>query len=119
MKKDNSDLTPCHHKKETDFKCSIGFAMTAIGSKWRAIILWHILKDQPIRYGELKKSIPHISHKVFSQELKRLERDGLIARQVYDTNPPKVEYLITEKGKTLENILTELCNWGKTYMPLK
>ncbi|KAF5032973.1 putative HTH-type transcriptional regulator YtcD [anaerobic digester metagenome] len=103
-------------KKQKDFSCSIGFSMTVIGSKWRAIILWHILKSQPIRYGQLKKSVPKISHKMLSQELKKLEMDGLIERTSYPTIPPKVEYITTEKGKSLEGILTELCMWGKKYM---
>jgi DNA-binding HxlR family transcriptional regulator len=90
--------------------------MTVIGSKWRAIILWHILKAGSIRYGELKKSIPKISHKVFSHELKNLEMDGLVERIVYDSNPPKVEYLATARGKSLESILTKLCEWGREYM---
>lgn len=102
--------------KNNDFKCSIGFAMTVIGSKWRAIILWHILSQQAIRYGELKKGIPNISHKVFSKELKTLEKDGLINRVVYDSNPPKVEYSATTKGQSLEKILRELCDWGKNFM---
>ncbi|MBV7271868.1 helix-turn-helix transcriptional regulator [Clostridiaceae bacterium UIB06] len=51
-------------KRQKDFKCSIGFSMTVIGSKWRSIVLWYILKEQPIRYGELKNLIPNISHKV-------------------------------------------------------
>lgn len=105
-------------KKQKDFDCSIGFSMTVIGSKWRAIILWHILKKQPIRYDELKKSIPNISHKVLSQELKNLETDNLIERIAYATIPPKVEYIPTERGNSLENILTELCLWGKKYMNL-
>lgn len=107
---------PNHTKRQKDFNCSIGFAMTVIGSKWRAIILWHIIKSTPIRYGELKKSIPKISHKILAQELKKLELDGLITRIAYTTIPPKVEYIATDKGKTLENILRELCIWGKKYM---
>ncbi|PJI08587.1 MULTISPECIES: winged helix-turn-helix transcriptional regulator [Clostridium] len=107
---------PNQKKRQKDFNCSIGFAMTVIGSKWRAIILWHILKAQPIRYGELKKSIPNISHKILSEELKKLEADSLIARIPYATIPPKVEYKPTDRGKSLENILTELCIWGKKYM---
>lgn len=103
-------------KRQNAFNCSIGFAMTVIGSKWRAIILWHILKTPPIRYGQLKKSIPNISHKVLSQELKSLEMNGLIERVAYATIPPKVEYLPTDRGKSLKNILTELCLWGKEYM---
>ena len=107
---------PNKTKRQKDFNCSIGFAMTVIGSKWRAIILWHILKTPPIRYGHLKKSIPNISHKVLSQELKNLEMDGLIERVAYATIPPKVEYLPTDRGQSLKNILTELCLWGGKYM---
>ncbi|ARE59899.1 transcriptional regulator [Flavonifractor plautii] len=99
-----------------DFDCSLGFAMTVIGSKWRAIILWHIMKNSPIRYGRLKSQIRGISHKVFTEELKQLEEDGLIKRSAYATIPPKVEYTITELGKTLEPILSDLCNWGRTYI---
>lgn len=107
---------PNQKKRQKDFKCSIGFTMTVIGSKWRAIILWHILKNEPVRYGQLKKSIPNISHKILSQELKNLEMDCLIKRIAYAVIPPKVEYIPTERGKSLENILTELCKWGKKYM---
>lgn len=107
---------PNQKKRQKDFKCSIGFAITVIGNKWRAIILWHITKSHPLRYSQLKKSIPNISHKVLSQELKNLENDGLIERIAYPTIPPKVEYILTERGQSLENILTELCLWGKKYM---
>lgn len=112
----NSKEFPNLQKRQKDFNCSIGFAMTVIGSKWRAIILWNILKNQPIRYGELKRNIPKISHKILSQELKRLEADRLINRISYDEIPPKVEYTATERGKSLSNILNELCIWGKKYI---
>ncbi|MBE6069567.1 MAG: winged helix-turn-helix transcriptional regulator [Clostridium lundense] len=116
MEKNIIEEFPNQKKRQKDFKCSLGFAMTVIGSKWRAIILWHILKDHPIRYGQLKKSIPNISHKVLSQELKNLEMDSLIERIAYATIPPKVEYIPTDRGKSLENILADLCLWGKKYM---
>jgi DNA-binding HxlR family transcriptional regulator len=116
MDKDTIEEFPNQKKRQKDFKCSLGFAMTVIGSKWRAIILWHILNTHPIRYGELKKSIPNISHKVLSQELKNMEMDGLIERLVYAKIPPKVEYLPTTRGKSLKNILTDLCLWGREYM---
>ena len=116
MDKKKIEGFPNQDERQKDFNCSIGFAMTVIGSKWRAIILWHILKSQPIRYGGLKKSIPNISHKILSQELKNLESDGLIERIAYATIPPKVEYVPTDRGKSLENILSELCIWGKKYM---
>lgn len=110
---------PQQEKRQKDFTCSIGFAMTVIGSKWRAIILWHILKKPYIRYGELKRTIPNISHKVLAEELKKLEADNLINRISYPSNPPRVEYVPTERGTSLEGILKELCAWGKEYMPAK
>lgn len=102
-----------NHRKTSD--CSLSFAMTIIGSKWRAVILWNIMKVSPIRYGKLKSQIQGISHKVFTEELKHLEADGLIKRTAYPTIPPKVEYAITELGRTLEPILSDLCNWGRKY----
>ncbi len=119
MDKDILKEFPNQEKRQKDFNCSIGFAMTVIGSKWRAIILWHILNSHSIRYGQLKKSIPNISHKILSQELKNLEMDSLIERIAYATIPPKVEYITTSRGKSLENILTELCFWGKKHMNMK
>lgn len=112
----NTEEFPNQQKRQQDFNCSIGFTMTVIGSKWRAIILWHILNSQTLRYGQLKKSIPKISHKILSQELKRLEDDNLIKRVAYPTIPPKVEYSLTERGLSLETVLFELCEWGKKYM---
>ena len=99
-----------------DFHCSLGFAMTVIGSKWRAIILWHILQAPGIRYGKLQKAIPHISHKILSHELKCLELDHMLVRIPYATIPPRVEYKATPKGESLRDILTALCLWGKRYM---
>ncbi|WP_157055782.1 winged helix-turn-helix transcriptional regulator [Clostridium sp. DMHC 10] len=63
---------PNQKEMQKDFNCSLVFTMTVIGSKWRAIILWHILNSNPIRYGKLKKTIPNINHKVLVQELKKL-----------------------------------------------
>lgn len=116
MHRKNSNEFPDQEKRQKPFECSIGFTMTVIGSKWRAIILWHIMKKQPVRYGQLKRSIPYISHKVFSQELKALEADGLIRRLAYAEVPPRVEYSLTERGRSLEKVLTELCLWGRNYM---
>lgn len=120
MHKKTSEEFPDQEKRQKKFECSIGFTMTVIGSKWRAIILWHITKHPFIRYGRLKKSIPNISHKILSQELKALEADGLVQRTAYAEIPPRVEYSLTERGKSLEKVLTELCLWGRKYMkPVK
>lgn len=98
------------------FNCSLGYAMDILGSKWRAIILWHILKENTIRYSDLKSSIDRISDKVLSKELKRLEVDGLISRTQYPSIPPIVEYRATKIGYSLKGILNDLCQWGKSYI---
>lgn len=116
MERKIAEEFPQQEKRQKDFQCSIGFAMTVIGGKWRAIVLWHIMKNGLIRYGQLKRSIPNISHKILSQELKNLENDGLVERKAYATIPPKVEYILTERGESLEDILTRICDWGKEYM---
>ena len=115
----NFEEFPNIEERQKDFNCSIGFTMTVIGSKQRAIILWHILNQEPIRYSQLKKEVVHISHKILSQELKYLERDGLIKRISYSTIPPKVEYTLTSKGKSIVPILQQFANWGATNMQEK
>ncbi|MCR3757511.1 winged helix-turn-helix transcriptional regulator [Clostridium felsineum] len=115
MDTDLNNGFPNQEKRQKDFKCSIGFAMTVIGGKWRAIILWHILNKPFIRYGELKRDIPNISHKILSEELKNLEADTLIEKIIYAEIPPRVEYTFTARGKSLEHILNELCLWGQRY----
>jgi len=103
-------------KRQKNFKCSLGFTMTVIGSKWRAIILWHILQNPYIRYGELKKEIPYISDKELAKELRALVLDHLIKRIQYPLIPPRVEYIATQKGESLRHVMQELCLWGKHFM---
>ena len=89
--------------------------MDLIGSKWKPLLLFHLI-DGPLRSGVLQKTIPEISNKMFTQTVRELERDNLISRKVYAVVPPKVEYELTETGKSLKNILIDLDNWGKKLM---
>jgi len=77
-------------------------------------ILWQ-LKDNPIRYGELRKSLQKITHKMLTQQLRKLEESGIIKRKVYPVVPPKVEYSLTELGKTILPIIEGLNEWGAFY----
>lgn len=97
-------------------KCSIDFALTKIGGKWKLIILWHLTFEGVHRYNELKRVLPGITHKMLSQQLKELEQDGLIHREQYNEVPPKVEYSITEKGLTLRPLLEAMHSWGSLMM---
>ncbi|MCA1023578.1 winged helix-turn-helix transcriptional regulator [Halobacillus litoralis] len=100
-------------------KCSIEYTLKKIGGKWKTVILWHLSVDGTLRYNALRSLLPGISHKVLSQQLKELEEDGFIIRFQYDTVPPKVEYSITEMGKTLIPILEQMHKWGTTYGDLE
>ncbi len=89
--------------------------MDLIGNKWKPLVLFHLLNG-PLRSGVLQKTIPGISNKMFTQTVRELERDNLVSRKVYPVVPPKVEYQLTETGKSLEAILKGLDNWGKSLM---
>ena len=86
--------------------------MNLIGTKWKPLILFHLL-DGALRSGILQKKIPGISNKMFTQTVRELEKDGLISRKVFPVVPPKVEYKLSERGKSLEEILRSLDKWGE------
>jgi len=85
-----------------------------IGGKWKTVILWH-LKRGVRRPGELQRLIPGITRKMLTQQLRELERDGVVSRKVFDVVPPKVEYSLSGYGKTLQPLLEELCDWGERH----
>jgi DNA-binding HxlR family transcriptional regulator len=93
--------------------CPIEYAVSVIGGKWKIRILYQIYIGQVRRYGELKKLVPGITHKMLNQQLKELENDNLIHREEYHQIPPKVEYTLTERGKTMLPILKQLTEWGE------
>ena len=85
--------------------------MNLIGTKWKPLILFHLLEGS-LRSGILQKKISGISNKMFTQTVRDLEKDGLISRKVYPVVPPKVEYTLSTRGKSLEDILRSLDKWG-------
>ncbi|MCU0345115.1 MAG: helix-turn-helix transcriptional regulator [Ignavibacterium sp.] len=89
----------------------VELSLDIIGGKWKMPILWR-LKERSWRYGELKKNIGKITHKMLAEQLKELERDGLISRKVYPEVPPKVEYSLTERGFSTIPIIEGLRAWG-------
>jgi len=92
----------------------VGLALDIIGGKYKMPILWR-LKDKTWRYGELKRSLGKITHKMLTEQLRQLEADGLLNRKVYAQVPPKVEYSITELGQSVIPIIRSLQSWGKNY----
>ena len=89
--------------------------LKVLGGKWKLLILWN-LKDRVRRFSELKRLIPTISEKMLIQQLRELEKDGLVHRNVDPQVPPKVEYSFSDYGRSLEPVLEVLCNWGEQHL---
>ncbi len=94
------------------YPCSTSLTMKYIGGKWKAVILIHLIEKK--RYNELRKELPMVTERTISLQLKELEEDGLITRTVYTSKPPlKVDYELTEFGRTLIPLLQAIAQWGK------
>ena len=93
-------------------KTGFNYTMSLIQGKYKMFILYALMEYKVVRFNELKKYIKTISYKTLSTTLKELERDGLVLRREYPQIPPRVEYSLTERGKSLIPILDSLCDWG-------
>ena len=94
--------------------CPVETTLTLIGDKWKVLILRDLMPGTK-RFGELKKSVGNVSQKVLTAQLRAMEASGLVNRKVYAEVPPRVEYSLTELGKSLKPILDSMCAWGKAY----
>ncbi|MBW4082092.1 helix-turn-helix domain-containing protein [Paenibacillus sp. S150] len=98
-----------------EINCEKELTLAVIGGKWKLIILWHLGLEGTKRFSELKKLIPHITQKMLTNQLRELEEDQLVFRQVYAEVPPRVEYSLTEYGQSLLPVLRMMYDWGKKY----
>lgn len=98
-------------------ECPVATTVQLIGNKWKLLILRNLMM-RPWRFNEMLRSIPGLSQKVLTDNLRALEADGLITRTVYPEVPPRVEYALSELGETLRPIFSELENWGNGYQQL-
>ena len=103
------------NSKINSYHCTVEAAMDIIGGKYKAIILWHLIKDGTLRFSQLQRLIPQATPKMLSSQLKELEANNLIVRVLYPVVPPKTEYSLSEFGKTLIPIITALRDWGSLY----
>lgn len=100
--------------KGKSYYCSLAFVLQLIGDKYKSLIIFH-LRDGGMRSGELQKSISDISNRMFTYSIRGLEKDNLVKRIVYPVTPPRVEYELTEIGKSLIPIIQELNKWGQDF----
>ena len=94
--------------------CPVHTTLAVIGGKWKPIILWY-LQDRTKRFNELNREIDGITQKMLAQELKQMEKEGLVLRKAYPEIPPRVEYSITEYGKTLNPLIKSMNDWGSKH----
>ena len=95
--------------------CPVAKTLEMIGGKYKALILWH-LSNGKLRFSELKRQISNATPKMLTQQLRELEEHNLIHREVYPIIPPKVEYSLTETGKSLMPVLIAMRDWGANYL---
>lgn len=103
---------------EEKSKCPIIYALDIVGQKWKIPIMWHLSEQEAIRYNELKRSVTGITNMMLTKSLQELEARQLVNRVQYNTIPPKVEYSLTKRGKSLLPALEELSMWGETQIKL-
>jgi len=97
-------------------ECPLHLIMEKIAGKWKLIIIYSLNQSGVIRFSDLHRLIGGVSQKVLTSQLRELERDGLLIRKVYPEVPPKVEYSLTGKGKSLSHVLDSLADWATTNM---
>ena len=100
------------------YNCPVDATIGMIGGKYKSLILWHLI-GATLRFGELRKLIPQATPKMLTQQLRELEEDNLVARTVYPVVPPKVEYSLTDLGRSIEPILGSMYDWGAEYLKSK
>ena len=99
---------------EADFsRTGYSYTLSLISGKYKPIILYCLMEYEPVRFNEMQRYLGRIADKTLSQTLKELEKDGLVHREMYPEIPPKVEYSLTERGRSLMAVLDQLCIWGE------
>ncbi|MFG2648990.1 winged helix-turn-helix transcriptional regulator [Streptomyces sp. NPDC048436] len=113
----NSESTGSGGKETKQlYACGLDAAVDVVGGKWKPMILWALYAGRTLRFGELRRHITGVSEKVLIQQLRELESDGIVHREVYPEVPPKVEYSLTPLGLSLNEALIPLGAWGDEHM---
>jgi DNA-binding HxlR family transcriptional regulator len=106
-------MIPSPSDRDACPRCPAEATIDVLGGRWKAPIVWHLLRSGTLRFGELRRTMPGVTQKMLTQHLRELESDGVVSRKVYAEVPPKVEYSLTQRGKTLKPVIEAMCKWGK------
>lgn len=104
------DRNPIEEARFSDTGYS--YTLSLISGKYKPVILYCLMEYEPVRFNQMQRYLGRVADKTLSQNLKELERDGLIRRKMYPEVPPRVEYSLTERGSSLVQVLDRLCDWG-------
>lgn len=99
----------------SQYGCAVEATADIIGGKWKAVILYY-LANGPRRFNELRRLLPEVTQRMLTLQLRELEQDGIVHREIYKEVPPKVEYSLTEFGASLGPIIIQMLDWGERYM---
>ena len=102
--------------KEKEMVYRVEEMMRMLGSKWKPAIIFCLIFNGPLRFTHLRKLIPEVTQKMLTQRLRELERDGFVKRTFYEEIPPRVEYEVTELGRSVHPLFKSFCNWGKAHI---
>jgi DNA-binding HxlR family transcriptional regulator len=94
-------------------QCPVTFASRVVGGRWKARIVWALIRHEKLRFSEVRRACPPISDRILSKELKELAAWGLMSRKDYSTIPPKTEYSLTALGETLRPVMAAMAEWGE------
>ena len=93
--------------------CSVETTLSLIDGKWKGVVLFHLLLRGTLRFNEIRRRIPNVTQRMLTKQLRELEADGLILRKVFAEVPPRVEYSLSVRGKSLEPVILALKEWGE------
>lgn len=99
----------------TQYHCPVEAALAVVGGKWKALIIWQ-LKSETLRFTQLMDHLPMVSPRMLTKQLRELEKDGVVIRRIYPEVPPRVEYSLSDLGKSVVPVLEALCTWGSEYL---
>ncbi|OCG08491.1 HxlR family transcriptional regulator [Gilliamella apis] len=110
------NTTCCGKEHQPITCCPVDATINMIGGKYKSLILWKLMTETTLRFSQLQKEIPTATPKMLTQQLRELEANGLINRHVYPVVPPKVEYSLTNFGKSIKPVLESMYTWGSDYL---
>ena len=116
MKNNPINTTCCGKEHQPITCCPVDATINMIGGKYKSLILWKLMTETTLRFSQLQKEIPTATPKMLTQQLRELEANGLIHRHVYPVVPPKVEYSLTNFGKSIRPVLESMYIWGSDYL---